>query len=99
TLNFQSSLPSVASNAWNQPLISPWNTKFPAVVIVPPLNGNGCLTSQTLACLTGSQAIRSPPEPPGPGRKFNSAAPTVNTPRLKLVSPPFKSMQVLLLGI
>ena len=51
-----SGLPVLASSAWNMPLMSPKNTRLPAVVIVPPFQGNGRSIVQAGFCVAGSSA-------------------------------------------
>src|SRR5271170_1691263 len=94
----QSTLPSVASMAWNSPCRLPANTKLPAVVSVPPLNGRSSLMPHFFSCLTGSQAISSPRYPPG-GRTGGNSPPRYITPRLYLGSLTDQSMQRLLEGM
>src|ERR1041384_4157348 len=66
TLNFHNSRPDLASAALNQPSSVPKKTTSPAVTTLPLHTGYFSLIPQTLRPRAASQAINSPPLPPGP---------------------------------
>src|SRR5947208_3517080 len=82
-LYFHSSLPFLASNALNQPLASPLNTRSPAVASTPPISGCGVFTPQATLpvsrltatsrphCSSAGMVLNAPPShsllPPGYG--------------------------------
>src|SRR5437762_3058628 len=59
-LKRHSSLPLAASNALNQPLASPLNTRLPAVARTPPISGWSVLTPHATLPVSTLTATRRP---------------------------------------